>query len=256
MESVKLHFKKQGSGPALYILHGLLGSLDNWQTVANSLTDEFTVFLVDLRNHGRSPHTQDMNYPLMAADVLQLIEEQSTEPVFILGHSMGGKVVMQCLAENSDLFRKAIIADIGPKKYAGGHESILQAMSSMDLSQLAKRSDADELLKISIPDFGTRQFILKNLDRASENGFQWKCNLTAIIANYPKIMDKIKFENPVATPVLFLSGGNSNYISLDDHNSIRYMFSKAQFQSITDAGHWVHAEKTKETIEAIKKYFG
>jgi len=255
METVKLHFKKQGTGPELFILHGLLGSLDNWQTVANALTEKYTVFLVDLRNHGRSPHHPDMNYTQMSADVLQLIAEQATGPCYILGHSMGGKIAMQCLADQPDLFIRGMIVDIGPKKYIGGHEEILDAMTTIDLTKIEKRSDGDDLLKTKIPDFGVRQFILKNLDRDGENGFRWKCNLEAIMKNYEKISAELQFDHAVEIPVCFLAGEKSNYILPVDQAAIRATFLNAEFISIPGAGHWVHAEKPEETIKIILEYF-
>lgn len=255
IETVALHYKKSGSGPPLYILHGLLGSLDNWQTVANALSDSYTVFLVDLRNHGRSPHTRHMDYPSMAADLLRLIDETTREEIFLCGHSMGGKVVMQAMADAPEKIRKAMVVDISPRRYPGGHEIILDAMLSMPIDHIVKRADAESFLAGKIPDLVTRQFILKNLDRLPNNKFSWKCNLTAIIDSYGQICASVEPQTPLETPVCFLLGGRSNYMPPTEYPKVKALFTNAEFHLVEGAGHWIHAEKPVEVIREMKNWF-
>ncbi len=255
IETVPLHYKRSGSGPALFILHGLLGSLDNWQTVANQLSENYTVFLVDLRNHGRSPHTDFMDYPSMAADLLRLAAQTACEEFFLCGHSMGGKVVMQAMADAPEKIRKAMVIDISPRLYPGGHEKIMEAMFSVPLDRIEKRSDAEAILSNLIPDLATRQFILKNLDRMPDNQYKWKCNLHAIRDSYEQICASAEPQFPLKTPVCFLLGGRSNYLLPTEYSHIKSLFPASEFRVIENAGHWVHAEKPQEVIREMNSWF-
>jgi esterase len=255
IETVPLHYKRSGSGPPLYILHGLLGSLDNWQTVANGLSENYTVFLVDLRNHGRSPHTTRMDYPSMAADLIHLAEQNANEAFFLCGHSMGGKVVMQAMADAPDKIRKAMVIDIAPRLYPGGHEKILEAMFAVPLDQIGKRADAEAILSNLIPDLATRQFILKNLDRTADNQFKWKCNLQGIRDSYKEICASVEPKFPLETPVCFLLGGNSNYLLPSEYSHVSSLFPVSEFRVIENAGHWVHAENPWEVMREMSAWF-
>lgn len=251
----ELNFKKLGSGPNLIILHGLFGSLDNWQTVANHLSEIFTVFLLDLRNHGRSPHSNEMNYQLMARDLSHFIRKHQLENVNLCGHSMGGKVVLQCLMESPELYQKAMVVDIGLKAYPAGHDQIFEALFSLPIHELNSRQEADLELSKKITQPEVRQFLLKNLERKSVAGFQWKFNLKGIFQNYHEISSEINIPNKILHPVLFVLGARSNYVLEEDKAEITKQLALAKFHTIPNAGHWVHADQPLIMIECIKSWF-
>lgn len=141
------------------ILHGFLGMGDNWKTLGNKFADAgFQVHLLDLRNHGRSPHSREMNYELMANDINEYCNGNHLKNIFLLGHSMGGKVAMQTAATFPDLVEKLIIVDISPKYYAPHHQQILEGLSLLNKTLLSSRAEAEELLGQFIKDEGTRLF--------------------------------------------------------------------------------------------------
>ncbi|MBC8047997.1 MAG: alpha/beta fold hydrolase, partial [Fimbriimonadaceae bacterium] len=162
---MQLNFVKSGSGEALIILHGLFGMLDNWKSVSKELENYFTVYLIDQRNHGKSPHTPEHSYKLMSADLFEFFTHQNISSAKIIGHSMGGKTAMQFALDHPSLIQKLIIVDMGIKRYSGGHDNIFDALFSVDLSKIHYRSDAEKILLDKIPDFSTRQFVLKNITR-------------------------------------------------------------------------------------------
>ena len=254
-QTVKLNYKQIGKGPVLIILHGLFGSLDNWQTLIKLLSEKYSVYCVDLRNHGRSPHTDEFSIPLMAYDVLQFLDDHHLEKVNIMGHSLGGKVALQMLNVNSQLISKTIILDIAPKVYPKGHEQIFKAMFSLDLQSLSSRSEADIKMTKWIPDVIVRQFILKNLDRNKNGAFKWKVYLNAIYKNCDEINKEIIFQHPVLNEVLFVKGSLSKYILDEDETIIKASLPNATFKVVEGAGHWIHADKPAELLEIITNYY-
>jgi pimeloyl-ACP methyl ester carboxylesterase len=140
---MELNFKVYGQGEPLIIMHGMFGMLDNWQLIAKKLSETFMVFLVDLRNHGRSPHSEEFGYQIMSDDLLRFMNENWIHHAHIVGHSMGGKVAMRFALENPDMIDKLAVVDIAPKTYEGNHESIIDALIGLDLSKLASRTDAE-----------------------------------------------------------------------------------------------------------------
>ncbi|MEL6845484.1 MAG: alpha/beta fold hydrolase, partial [Bacteroidota bacterium] len=151
---MQLNFKTFGQGDPIIILHGLFGTLDNWQTIARQLAEQYSVYILDQRNHGRSPHVDAISYPLMAEDLVQFMESQWIYKASIIGHSMGGKTAMQFACDNPDMVEKLIVVDIAPKTYAGNHELIFDALLSLDMDGLTSRKQADELLEQKVTDFG------------------------------------------------------------------------------------------------------
>ena len=184
---MKLHFKKFGSGPPLIILHGVFGSSDNWKTLANHLMITFEVYLVDQRNHGLSPHSDDLNYQVMTDDLKELLHNEQIEKCCLLGHSMGGKTAMNFAVQYPEKIMKLIIVDIAPKRYPPHHQNILQGVHSLKINEINTRKEADDLLSTTINNSGIRQFILKNLSRNPEGLFYWKINWKAIEDNIQAI---------------------------------------------------------------------
>ncbi len=248
---MKLNFKKLGNGSPLVILHGVFGSLDNWYTLGKEFSKSFEVFLVDLRNHGQSPHADEFNYQLMSDDVVEFIQSETKVPVNLLGHSMGGKVAMELATRQSEIVTKLVVVDIGPKNYPPHHREIYEGFRSINLSKLTSRSEADQILSQSIPDFGVRQFMLKNLSRNESGGFEWKLNLNSIEKNADKIGEALPTQAKFLAPTLFIGGSNSKYILKEDEAGIRNHFPNSQVVWIEGSGHWVHAEKPNELFSTV-----
>ncbi len=254
--AIELFYKaypNPSSSSSLIILHGLFGMLDNWHNMANSLSEFVNVISVDQRNHGQSPHTDEMSFELMADDLAHLMDKLNISKAIVLGHSMGGKTAMVFADRHPDRIEKLIVVDIAPKAYKAGHTLYFKAFNSIDFSKFTRRKEADEALAEIEENSAVRQFLLKNLEREGE-GYRLKFNLRAIENFYPKMIDKLEFEWLISIPTLFISGSSSSYILEEDKQDIIETFPNADFQSITDAGHWVHAEQAGLFFEAVKAF--
>ncbi|MEM8898239.1 MAG: alpha/beta fold hydrolase [Bacteroidota bacterium] len=253
-ESLALNSKVIGSGPALIILHGLFGSLDNWLSHAKTLSEDFTVHLLDQRNHGKSPHADEWNYPLMAEDLLAYMDAEGILTSSLLGHSMGGKTALTFADAYPERLEKLIIADMTPKQYKPHHDEIIEALLSVPLGEISQRSEVDEILKRSIDEVSVRQFLLKGLGRDKEKRFAWKFNLEVISQNYEEVLKEIPLEDPNYLPTLFIYGSKSNYLNESDLESLPQLFPLAQFVSVSDAGHWLHAENPTVFIKEVQDF--
>ena len=249
-----LNFKQFGQGDPIIILHGLFGTLDNWQTIARQLAKDYMVFIIDLRNHGRSPHTEEFGYEEMAEDLREFMEEHWIYGATIIGHSMGGKVAMLFALENPDMVNQLVVVDITPKAYKGGHQTIFEAMFALDLPNLPDRKIANAQLKQSIEEEGVRQFLLKNLSRSKAGGYRWKMNLPVIYENYNKILTAIESEDTFDKPTLFIKGALSDYISEEDLAMIQEFFPLATIETVEGAGHWVHAEQPRHFLNTLNNF--
>jgi pimeloyl-ACP methyl ester carboxylesterase len=254
-QTIKLNYKQNGSGPVLIILHGLLGSLDNWETISRKLADKFTVIRLDLRNHGRSPHTEPFSISLMAADVIQFMIDHQLNEVQLAGHSMGGKVALEMLMQNESLLNRLMILDITPLKYPEGHANIFNGMLSLNLTQIHSRKDADAFLTKDIQEKGMRQFILKNLERKQDGSFKWKVNLQSIYKNYLSINEGINFDQPVHKTVLFVKAERSDYIRKGDEALIRKSLPEAKFTEVKNSGHWIHVDQPAVLLNLFDNFF-
>ena len=233
-----------GSGPPLIVLHGLLGMLDNWKSFGKLMAENHTVFLVDLRNHGRSPHHSVMTYSDMAQDILHFMDEQWLhKEASILGHSMGGKVAMQAVIDDPDRFKSLLVVDIAPKTYPASHEHILLALQSLDLAAVSDRREIEARLIQQLGERGVVSFLMKNLTRTSD-GFGWKVNLDGIAKNYPALISDLNTDNLPAFEgsVTFFKGDQSDYIQSDDLPTINRLFPSAQLITVPVAGQLVHVE--------------
>ncbi|UII28120.1 alpha/beta fold hydrolase [Fulvivirga maritima] len=249
---MELNYKVIGEGKPLIILHGVFGSADNWLTIAKELAEHhFKVYLLDQRNHGDSPHIDEFSYQAMADDLHEFIEKHELDKPFILGHSMGGKAAMKFSVNYSDEWEKMIVVDIAPKAYPVHHDKILAGLKSIDLDAIKSRGDADKQLAEHVPDLGTRQFLLKNLARNDSGGYKWKLNLEVIDKNIEAIGEGQEDRLAIEKEVLFIRGGKSDYVKDSDIILITQLFPNAEVKTIAGAGHWVHAEKSKEVIELI-----
>lgn len=251
--AVELFCKKYGTGKPLIILHGLLGSLDNWHTLSSRFGQHFTVYAIDQRNHGRSPHSDEMSYEAMAEDLLAFIHGQDLSSVALIGHSMGGKTAMEFALRHPALTRALIVVDIAPRDYAPHHDHIFEALSALDLRQFRSRAAIDEALSARISSGAVRQFLMKNLTRNQDDTFRWKMNLKALLNHYDELNRRIVSSAPYDGPVLFLRGRQSDYIADSDEAGIRALFPKAEIRSL-DSGHWIHAERPHELFAIVMDF--
>jgi len=247
-----LYSKIEGSGQPLVIMHGFLGMSDNWKTLATQFAENgFEVHSLDLRNHGRSMHSVEFNYQIMVDDVVEYCQEKDLNSICLLGHSMGGKVAMFTATQFPNLVEKLIVADIGVKYYPPHHDEILNGLAAVDFSRKPSRSDVEEILTPYIQDFGTRQFLMKSLYWKELGQLAFRFNLDAFIAN-KDIIGEALTENAVFNkPTLFLRGANSNYILTADFAAIQQHFPQSALESISNAGHWLHAENPKDFYESV-----
>jgi esterase len=237
----------------LVILHGLLGSLDNWQAFARHASAKYRVITVDQRNHGKSFHSDVFNYSAMVEDLNNLFIELKIEKAHVLGHSMGGKTVMNFALAHPTKVLSMISADMAPREYSPHHQTIFNALQALDLSTITSRNEADEILSKQIDNLGVRLFLLKNLDRI-EDGFKWKMNLDVIVANYEEVIKEVEYSKPFLGNALFLGGENSDYIQSSDAMSIFEAFPNADIDYVSNAGHWLHAENPVEFSEKVLEW--
>ncbi|MCB0521864.1 MAG: alpha/beta fold hydrolase [Saprospiraceae bacterium] len=252
---MELNYKTFGQGDPVIILHGLFGTLDNWQTIARKLAEHYSVYILDQRNHGRSPHSETHDYPSMAEDLRQFMESHwMYDGAHVIGHSMGGKTAMQFALDHPDLVKKLVVVDIAPKAYNGGHHEIFDALFSMDLDKIADRSEADSLLAEKIKEPDVRLFLMKNLSRKKEGGYEFKMSLPALYKHYDNILAAVSGEHPFEGPSLFIRGGRSRHMEDGDEVLIKKLFPQAIIETVAGAGHWVHAEKPEELLKLVGKF--
>jgi pimeloyl-ACP methyl ester carboxylesterase len=243
-----LKSRKYGEGvEVLVILHGLFGQSDNWTGIARKLGESMKVFVFDLRNHGDSPHAEEMSYELMAEDVAQTCAELALNKIHLAGHSMGGKVGMVMAQNFPQMLKSLIVIDIAPKPYKPHHQQIIKGLRALNPSEIKSRTEADEILSKYIGESGVRQFLLKNLSRAEDGVFEWKFNLN-VISDKIEEVGKPTISKTSLLPTLFYTGEKSSYVHKSDHTAILSIFPNAQFIEMADAGHWLHAEKPAELI--------
>lgn len=250
-----LNYKETGSGPVLMILHGLFGSLDNWQTLAKRFAASFRCITVDLRNHGRSFHDPVMNYPLMAEDVKNLMQHLQLPKASVLGHSMGGKTAMQLAFMEPACIASLIISDITPAAYSEKHNDVILALKNAPLDSNDRMVISDHLMNRLNDDAATVMFLMKGLQRKEgAEGFQWKFNLEAIAENYPQLSGAVTGTIPFSGPTLFLKGSRSGYIVPDTYATIPDLFPNHQLDEIRDAGHWIHAEQPDSFFNSCMQF--
>jgi pimeloyl-ACP methyl ester carboxylesterase len=252
---MRLYFKEYGKGEPLILLHGLFGASDNWHTIATRLAERFHVIVPDLRNHGQSPHSDEMDYPLMAGDLAELLAAQGLPGADILGHSMGGKVAMQLALTQPKLVRKLVVADISPRGYTPLHNEIISALAALDVSSFSARQEIEEMLAGPIPSLNLRRFLLKNLGRGAGGKFEWKINLAGLEENYPSVRAAVA-GTPFAGPTLFIRGGRSEYIQATGEPLIQELFPHAEIRTIENATHWLHADAPDEFVRLVREFLG
>lgn len=266
---MELFFREEGDGFPLVIIHGLYGSSDNWLTVGKKLGKYFKVYMIDQRNHGRSPNSEMHTYEILKNDLAEFFDQQEIGKAIVMGHSMGGKTAMCFAADYPEMVEKLIVVDIAPKDYFllndesqyYLHKNILRSMLDIDFSRMESRKNIENYLLDRIDSSQIVQFLLKNVHRNKEkNQFEWRLNVPVLFDNLDEIISGVNerwFNDrlPIFNyPVLFIKGANSNYILPEDYKTIRRIYPEAQIVEIPNAGHWLHAEQPEIFIEAVLKF--
>lgn len=248
---MELNYKKIGEGQPLIILHGVFGSLDNWMTLGKRFSEDFQVWLVDQRNHGHSPHSDEMSYPIMAKDLKNFIEMHNLKGAVVLGHSMGGKVAMQFAVEYENMISKLIIADISPNSQSNHFDSIIEGLKAVKPENIGDRKEAEEKMSEYIKARSVRQFLLKNLHRKDDGTYEWRFNLEVVSREMDEISHWKIGDGTFEKPVLFLKGEKSDYIKEDDEEKIKELFPDSEIKTIQSAGHWLHAENPDDFYSEV-----
>jgi esterase len=253
---MELNFKVFGQGFPLIILHGLLGSLDNWQTIAKKLSEKFQVFIIDQRNHGKSPHSDEFSYEILSNDLFDFLQQHQISKAHIIGHSMGGKTAMQFALNHFDKVEKLVVVDIAPVAYDDGNNEVFKALFAADVKHATSREEVEVVLRKNLEDETTVQFLMKGLQRAvdGQSGFQWRFNVESLYENFSLISSAINSSKVFSGEVLFIKGGESPYINPDNYSAIEKLFPKHQITEIKGAGHWVHADKPAEFIAEVTRF--
>jgi len=255
MKTVELVFEEFGSAtdsPPLIILHGFLASSRNWRIIAQTLSARFHVYVLDMRNHGSSPHTPIMDYPAMAEDVLFFLKQRGIKKTSLLGHSMGGKIAMWFALNYPGFMEKLIIADIAPVSYSHSFDATLAALRSLPLAEISNRKQAETLLAPAIPELSYRQFLLQNLILI-DGHYAWRVNLNIFHQMAPNIAAFPNTETciPYQGASLFIAGNDSNFVKAE---AIYTLFPTAQLKTILHAGHWLHVQQPKIFIELVENF--
>lgn len=237
----------------LLVIHGLFGQLDNWNTHGRKFGEYFTTHLIDLRNHGRSFHSDDMSYEAMMNDLLVYLDHYNIPKTNLLGHSLGGRLAIDFAMKHGEKINRLIVGDMAPKAYPPHHNAIFKALNSVDFSKVESRQDVDEILKTYIPEIGVRQFLLKNVYHA-DNGYAFRFNLKALYNSYNEMVGEDLLQGEFDGETLFLGGEKSNYILPEDEYEIKKRFPNAIIDKISNAGHWIHAENATEFMDKCLKF--
>lgn len=251
---MELNFKSIGQGKPVIFLHGLFGMLDNWQSFGKRIADAgYWAFLLDQRAHGKSKSGNNFNYKVLSEDLKHFLDANWIHECILIGHSMGGKTAMQFTNDFPDYIEKLIVVDIAPKRYPGGHNEIFDALLSINLKETASRQEVFDHLKNKLSDQpdAVIQFLLKNLKRKKEGGYEWKMDVKLLFENYDHILDNVQINDKIEVETLFIKGGKSKYIQPEDRAILSSQFSNYDLVTIEDAGHWVHADQPDELFNSI-----
>lgn len=228
--------------PWLMLIHGLFGSLDNLAVIRRELQNDFNVLSVDLPDHGKSIYTEQFGFDTYANYMFDLLDDLGIEKIQVLGHSLGGKVAMCMALTQPNRITKLVLADIAPVKYEPRHQSVLSGLNNVDLNNTLDRNHANEQMVEHIVEPGVRQFLLKSLYQ-EDGKWSWRFNLALLERDYPRLSGAIESEKPFTKPVLFIKGGNSDYLLAKHQSPIAKLFPNSQAKIIQNTGHWLHSEK-------------
>ena len=262
---MQLFYRKYGygKGAPIVALHGLYASSDSWMSIASKFGKQHQLILVDLRNHGRSPHSPQHSYPLMSNDLLELLDKLAINRAILMGHSMGGKTAMHFALNQPNRVKGLVVEDISPLRLmldnenALFHQKIINALKSLPIGSFTTRKEAQACLLQKLPDMALCQFLLKNLHRNKNGKLDWRINLSAIENNLPLIMESVttEYASPLNIPTLFIKGSESTYVAHKDEEAIKQLFLKASISTVHGADHWVHSKRERDFLECVNQYF-
>lgn len=254
---MKLFYRHFGVGKPVIILHGLFGVSDNWVAFGRRLSERYAVYIPDLRNHGQSPHSGIFDFPSLCDDLLELIEDHRLAEIYLIGHSLGGKIAMFFALQRPELVRKLIVVDISLRKSPPDreHQLLLNAMMAVDFTVARSRSDVEKQLGKQVQSLKLRQFLLKNVYWRDRNTLDWRLNLKAINENLLSVFEGVSQTGVFRAPALFIRGGLSDYITDSDIPDLKTKFPGAEVKTIENASHWVHADAPGEFYEVVKTFF-
>lgn len=250
---MELNFSQAGEGPPLLLIHGLFGSLENLGGIARLLAKQFSVYSIDLPNHGRSPHTETLSMHSMANAVSDWLDSRHLERVSLVGHSLGGKVAMELALSQPDKVDKLVVMDIAPVHYPPHHDDVFAGLTAVEPESLKTRSEADAILKNHVPEIAVRSFLLKNLVK-NGSGFAWRMNLPVLQQYYDEILAANSENSQFPGDALFIKGGDSNYIQEKHRQAIVSRFPKANVKTVPGTAHWLHAEKPDLIASIITRF--
>lgn len=255
MQNMKLlHSTILGSGRPLLILHGYFGMSDNWKSLGKKFSEFYEVHLIDQRNHGRSFHSDNFDFEFMMEDLHRYIQHYNLSKVNLLGHSMGGKVVMFFAVNYPEFVDKLVVADIAPKFYQPHHGEILEALNTVNFDIHSSRKEVEGVLKLFIPEPGVLQFLLKNVYWKSKGELDFRFNLQSLTENNDEIGEALTPYSHFEGPSLFLKGEHSNYITEEDTALISAHFSNYEIVTVKNAGHWLHAENANQFLAEVVRF--
>ncbi|KAB1069735.1 alpha/beta fold hydrolase [Tamlana haliotis] len=250
-----LHSTISGEGKPFVILHGFLGMSDNWKTLGMQFSEAgYEVHLVDQRNHGRSFHDDAFSYEVLAEDLKAYCSHHNLEDIVLLGHSMGGKTAMLFSTLYPELVSKLIVADISPRFYPVHHDAILNGLNAIDFDEVKSRGQVDKILSEYVSDLGTRQFLLKNLYWVEKGQLGLRINIEVLQNEVAEVGEALPSYATFNGDTLFLRGDRSEYIGVGDESIIKTHFPAARIETISNAGHWLHAENPKDFYAAVMAF--
>lgn len=242
------------SRPNIVLIHGLFGSLENLGGIARQLTEDYNVYSVDLPNHGRSVHTADITLASMTEMVKAWMDENGLKKAYVFGHSLGGKVAMELALRYPEIVERIVVVDIAPVHYPPHHDEVFSGLLAVEPTQLSSRGEADKQLAEHVEEVAIRSFLLKNLVKQVEGGFRWRMNLAGIHQAYPSLIQGNSAGAVFEGPVLFIKGGDSDYIQESHRADIMQRFPKANLKVVVNTGHWLHAEKPAVVAKLTRSF--
>ncbi|MFZ4520217.1 MAG: alpha/beta fold hydrolase [Bacteroidales bacterium] len=253
---MKLFFRQFGTGQPVVILHGLFGLSDNWVTFGRQLSEHYSVYIPDLRNHGQSPHSKVFDFPSIGNDLLEMLEDNSLTNIFLIGHSLGGKAAMFLTLHHPELVKKLVVVDISLRKSPPNreHQVLLNAMMGVDFTLARSRSDVEKQLQSEVKSPKLRQFLLKNVYWRDRHSLDWRLNLSSINENLLSIFEGVDIPGLYAGPALFIRGGVSDYIRESDLDDLKIKFPGCEVKTIANASHWVHADAPGEFYSMVRDF--
>jgi len=251
-----LHYQCYNANPQapwIALIHGLFGDADNLSAMRRCLEQEFNVVAIDLPDHGRSTWTEGFSFEHYADLIIALLNDLHIPEVNLVGHSLGGKVAMQIALQRPVLVKRLVVLDMAPVSYQPRHDQVLAGLTAVNLATLTSRSAADAIMAAFIEDIGTRQFLLKSLEKSAD-GWRWRFNLALLQRDYLRLSAAISSEHPYSGPTLFIKGELSDYVNSDDKDYIQSLFSNAALKVVANTGHWLHAQKPAVCAKLIESF--